>query len=533
MSDERLTISRDYCDDVGDALRYAYGGTDQYYPSQWENAIKGLKKTLQAKTATPGASQQVIEPDSGYDGLTAVTVSGDADLVAGNIKKDVEIFGVTGTYEGGGGGRVTQDSSGMLTLSEDGSIVAEVPLSVTQNGRSVPPTGYAYSEVDVAVSGGSATLITKNIIANGNYPASADNVDGFSSVLVAVPNTYAAGDEGKVVSSGALVSQSSLSVNSNGTYDTTLKNSVVVTVPASGVNIPVLLTITTPPTKTSYTAGEALDLTGIVVTATYANGTTQTVTSGCTFSPANGATLSTAGTQTITATYTYINTSSGNNYAVTVTDTTNVTVISANSVNAKLGGSSTITTLSGMYGPLGNSTNNYIDPVNNSNQDVTLDLTQPYEIKVAFKLTQAITDGKNKAVISSGGVYGMPYVTIGQTTDGTHYNITCELHPSSGTSVYLNFTYTEFLPVVNVDAYIRLVYDGSKVTLYANDGSGSEVSKTANNFTPVQVQAAYPRIAGTSTSSDYSLAGVNGAYIDIDNTYIKQNNTLIWGVPQS
>lgn len=36
-----------------------------------------------------------------YDGLSQVTVNGDADLVAGNIKKDVEIFGVTGTYEGG------------------------------------------------------------------------------------------------------------------------------------------------------------------------------------------------------------------------------------------------------------------------------------------------------------------------------------------------------------------------------------------------------------------------------------------------
>lgn len=28
----------------------------------------------------------------------------DADLVAGNIKKDVNILGVTGTYEGSGGG---------------------------------------------------------------------------------------------------------------------------------------------------------------------------------------------------------------------------------------------------------------------------------------------------------------------------------------------------------------------------------------------------------------------------------------------
>ena len=60
--------------------------------------------TLQTKTVTPGASQQVVQPDSGYDGLLAVTVNGDADLVATNIKNGVEIFGVTGTYDGGGGG---------------------------------------------------------------------------------------------------------------------------------------------------------------------------------------------------------------------------------------------------------------------------------------------------------------------------------------------------------------------------------------------------------------------------------------------
>jgi hypothetical protein len=69
-------------------------------------------------------------------------------------------------------------------------------------------------------------------------------------------------------------------------------------------NFPVLIAVTTPPTKTSYTVGDSLDLTGIVVTATYSNGATKDVTSGCLFDPANGATLSTKGTQVITVTYT-------------------------------------------------------------------------------------------------------------------------------------------------------------------------------------------------------------------------------------
>lgn len=56
--------------------------------------------SLQQKTVVPSASQQVITADSGYDGLSQVTVSGDSDLTPGNIKQGVDIFGVTGTYTG-------------------------------------------------------------------------------------------------------------------------------------------------------------------------------------------------------------------------------------------------------------------------------------------------------------------------------------------------------------------------------------------------------------------------------------------------
>lgn len=77
------------------------------------------------------------------------------------------------------------------------------------------------------------TLISKSIVANGTYNASSDEADGYDSVSVNVPNTYSAQDEGKVVSSGALVAQESQNVSQNGTYDTTLKNEVVVNVPNS------------------------------------------------------------------------------------------------------------------------------------------------------------------------------------------------------------------------------------------------------------------------------------------------------------
>lgn len=99
--------------------------------------------SLQSKTVSPSESAQTIKADNGYDDLSQVTVNavsrtyvgsgvtkkaaatytpstsnqtiaasqylsgaqtikGDANLVAGNIKSGVNIFGVTGTYAGGG-----------------------------------------------------------------------------------------------------------------------------------------------------------------------------------------------------------------------------------------------------------------------------------------------------------------------------------------------------------------------------------------------------------------------------------------------
>lgn len=62
-------------------------------------------KPDQAKTCTPTTSQQVIEPDTGYE-LSRVTVDGvtaaiDANIIAANIANGVTILGVQGTYDGG------------------------------------------------------------------------------------------------------------------------------------------------------------------------------------------------------------------------------------------------------------------------------------------------------------------------------------------------------------------------------------------------------------------------------------------------
>ena len=62
--------------------------------------IKTIGTAKTAATYTPGTTDQTI--NSGYFLTGAQTIKGDADLVAGNIKSGVQIFGVTGTYEGTG-----------------------------------------------------------------------------------------------------------------------------------------------------------------------------------------------------------------------------------------------------------------------------------------------------------------------------------------------------------------------------------------------------------------------------------------------
>lgn len=100
----KVLVTSSVFTNIANAIRGRLGVQTTYKPSQMAAAIDSIVlAVLQSKTVTPSASEQTIQPDSGYNGLSTVVVSGDADLVGSNIKKDVSIFGVTGTYDGSGG----------------------------------------------------------------------------------------------------------------------------------------------------------------------------------------------------------------------------------------------------------------------------------------------------------------------------------------------------------------------------------------------------------------------------------------------
>ena len=64
-----------------------------------DDEMEGAMPNIGYTNIVPGTAAKTI-PQGYHDGTGEV--AGDADLAAGNIKKDVAIFGVTGTFEGGG-----------------------------------------------------------------------------------------------------------------------------------------------------------------------------------------------------------------------------------------------------------------------------------------------------------------------------------------------------------------------------------------------------------------------------------------------
>ncbi len=202
----------------------------------------------------------------------------------------------------------TATISGGTVFSKDSSAIA------VRNGSTVTVGGDA--TVETTASSALAAIFTydanSKVIVNGGTIKSANDaaVDANEGGSVTITDGTLTGGTGvdAVTTSGtgtASVSGGSFSSDLPEEYivptDKTLVKNETTGLWELGTLAVTSIAITTAPTKTTYTAGDELDLTGIVITATYNDETTATVSADDV--TVTGFDSEAAGTQTITVTY--------------------------------------------------------------------------------------------------------------------------------------------------------------------------------------------------------------------------------------
>ena len=141
----------------------------------------GTTPTLQSKTVSPSTSQQIITPDSGYDGLSQITVEA---MPSGSLSTP------------------TISSSGLITaqVGTSGYLASGTSATkqlTTQAAKTVTPTASEQTVVNSSVYTTGAVKVaavpseTKTITANGTYTPSSGKF--FSSVTVNVPSSSGGG----------------------------------------------------------------------------------------------------------------------------------------------------------------------------------------------------------------------------------------------------------------------------------------------------------------------------------------------------
>ena len=126
-------------------------------------------------------------------------------------------------------------SVGLIDLNIMDDIANAINQKLSSSGTMTPSE--MATNIDSISTASDVRLGAGSFSVNGVYLASSDNLDGYNTVTISVPNTYTSSDNGKVVQGNALVAQTSSTVTQNTTLDTTTINSVTVSLPLDSITV--------------------------------------------------------------------------------------------------------------------------------------------------------------------------------------------------------------------------------------------------------------------------------------------------------
>ncbi len=247
----------------------------------------GAGKPEEEKTVTAGTSTVTVTPTSGKTmkkvtvsptpsetktataGTSAITVT----PTSGKLMSKVTVNPTPSQSKS-----ATPSTSAQTISPDSGKLLSSVSISAIQTETKTVTAGTSASTV-TPTSGKYLSSVTVN-----PTPSQSKTVTPTTSKQTVTP------DSGKLLSS----------------------------VTVNGMQIPTGIAVTTAPTKTSYKAGESINLSGMVVKVTYSDGTTADITSACAFSPSAGTTVYES-TDKITVTWVWNNITYTTTQAITVT----------------------------------------------------------------------------------------------------------------------------------------------------------------------------------------------------------------------